>query len=317
MASSRSVRSSPTPPRPISAGLPNFSRTARRGIRQAAKLASELGIHSFRTHPDGSITWVPYRRDPVAQAPQKKSCDDKASPKIGEPSNRALKSTERARKHRELMEKAANFRCAHALRHWRQATALPAVSSGATAAPQPPSCDTGDGIPGASIASSASDSAIPSRRIHEDGGAAPTAQQVQMGRYPPVPPRGRAGDASLMANEERRPGLQSPNVSTRAMCVSPDARSPDRGRHRSTSTLPPGAPETPLRDGTQGSPGAHASAQAQHMDINMYIAHMREHEYPQYMSFHMLQGMPREVAHAAWVSYEHMKVESMMRGHTQ
>ena len=139
-----------------------------------------------------------------------------------------------------------------------------------------------------------------------------------MGGDRPVPPHGQAGDASLMANEERRPGLQSPSASTRAMCVSPDAHGPDRGRLRSQSTLPPGAPVTPKRDhGTPGSPGAHAYAHAQHMDIDMYIAHMREHEYPQYMGFHMQQGMPREVAHAAWVSYEHMKVESMMRGHTQ
>ena len=64
----------------------------------------------------------------------------------------------------------------------------------------------------------------------------------------------------------------------------------------------------------QGSPGAHAYVAAQHTDIDMYIAHMREHEYPAFMSFHTQQGMSCEEAHARWVPYEHMKVESMVRG---
>ena len=114
--------------------------------------------------------------------------------------------------------------------------------------------------------------------------------------------------------EGRRPGPQSPDASTRAMCMPPSMRSPGGGAFHSPSMLPPTC--QPLARNV-GSPGAHTPlANAPHTDINMYIAHMREHEYPQYMSFHMQQGMPPEVAHAAWGSYEHMKVESMMRGHT-
>ena len=30
------------------------------------------------------------------------------------------------------------------------------------------------------------------------------------------------------------------------------------------------------------------------------LAHIREHEYPEYMNFHMMQGMTREGAHAGW-----------------
>ena len=291
-----------------------LSRAARRGVRQAAQLADELNLYSFRTHVDGSVTWVRWRDQPPAQPQHKKKCDGEASRKNGEPSKSALARAERGRTYFERMSKAATFRCVHALRqavrHWSQQASR---RHSASAAPTPQPGGPEVGISGAG--NHAGDSAIPLRRAL-DGGAAHIAQQVQMGGDRPVPPHGQAGDASLMANEERRPGLQSPSASTRAMCVSPDAHGPDRGRLRSQSTLPPGAPVTPLRDhGTPGSPGAHASAHAQHMDINMYIARMREHEYPQYMGFHMQQGMPREAAHAAWVSYERMKVEGMMRGH--
>ena len=44
------------------------------------------------------------------------------------------------------------------------------------------------------------------------------------------------------------------------------------------------------------------------------MAHMNEHEYPQFMSFHMQQGMSHAEAHTQWGSYMHMRVESMMRG---
>ena len=40
----------------------------------------------------------------------------------------------------------------------------------------------------------------------------------------------------------------------------------------------------------------------------MYIAHMREHEYPNFMSYHMRQGMPQQQAHGAYMEYESMRV---------
>ena len=46
----------------------------------------------------------------------------------------------------------------------------------------------------------------------------------------------------------------------------------------------------------------------------MYIAHMRHHEYPAFMSFHMQQGMSHEEAHARWAAYESMRVSEIVRG---
>ena len=76
------------------------------------------------------------------------------------------------------------------------------------------------------------------------------------------------------------------------------------------STLPPNMPGPPKWDGMQGSPGGHAYAATQHTDIDMYIAHMREHEYPNFMSFHMRQGMPQQQAHNAYTEYESMRVRT-------
>ena len=74
-------------------------------------------------------------------------------------------------------------------------------------------------------------------------------------------------------------------------------------------------PPMPKQSSMQGPPGVEAYAlPPQHMDTNMYIARMRESEYPQFMSFHMQQGMPHGEACARWAAYEHMKVESMKRG---
>ena len=39
------------------------------------------------------------------------------------------------------------------------------------------------------------------------------------------------------------------------------------------------------------------------------LAHLREHEYPEYMKFHMMQGMTREGAHAGWHAYERGRME--------
>ena len=99
----------------------NLTRAARRGIRQAARIAEELNLHSFRTHADVSVTWVRWRADPPAQGPQVKNPATQVNPQTGEPSKRVQNSIERARKHRELHEKAVRFRFTAALlRHWRQ-----------------------------------------------------------------------------------------------------------------------------------------------------------------------------------------------------
>ena len=43
------------------------------------------------------------------------------------------------------------------------------------------------------------------------------------------------------------------------------------------------------------------------------LAHIREHEYPEYMNFHMMQGMTQENAHASWHGYERGRMERWAR----
>ena len=86
-----------------------------------------------------------------------------------------------------------------------------------------------------------------------------------------------------------------------------------RGEHtRARPMLPPVA--EPKLDAMGPLGGSTYDCSPQHTDINMYIARMRQHEYPQFMDFHMRQGMSHEEAHARWVSYEHMRVASMQGG---
>ena len=298
-------------------------------------------MYSFRTHADGSITWVPHRRDPPAQAPQRKNCEDEASPEIGEPSKRAQKSIERARKHRERMEKVARFRCACALRHWVHATALHAVGSGASAAPQPRLRETGDGIPGAVAACSDGDSAIPSRRINEGDAAPPQRDEAAAhacvgGHGLSVPPElgERSGDAC--AAEKRAhaspaagalsPVLRAPAKARRALALAgaepPDAAAegqraqdsvPVHAVHACTMHVAPHAPMQPPchEPGTpcgglwQGPPGA-TPCDAQHAE--QVLAQLRMHEYPSFMSYHMRQGVPQEEACRRWQAYERARM---------
>ena len=108
-----------------------------------------------------------------------------------------------------------------------------------------------------------------------------------------------------------RPG-QCPGAIAQAMRVSPDARSTREGATHATSAPPC---TLGLSSCEQGSPGAHvglSNACAQH-DMDMYIAHMRQHEYPQFMSLHMSQGVPRDQAHSMYSQWESMRVEQRIR----
>jgi hypothetical protein len=335
MSSSRSARPSPTSPRTLPAVRPNFSRATRRAIRQAAQLANELNMYSFRVHVDGSTTWVPNRRDPPAQPPQKK-CEDKAGQHNGEPTKRAPKRIERAREHRERMEKAARFRCARALRCWARATAPRAASSGASATPQSHLDDTGDGIPGAVAACSDGDSAIPLRRIDEDD-AAPLPAQPQ-------------GSLGYLREGDVRAADKRAHTSPAAGTPSPTARAPAKARralvpadvehgaaaegrcagttivcagtaHEGGATqqirtmLPPCQPTTPSnppgsREGWQGPLGASAPC----VTPQQTLAHLRMHEYPAFMNYHVQQGVPEGEAFGMWQAYEYKR---MTEGHAQ
>ena len=55
-------------------------------------------------------------------------------------------------------------------------------------------------------------------------------------------------------------------------------------------------------------------ANAPHTDIQLYIAHMREHEYPSFMRYHMSQGIPQHQAHSMYTEYESMRVAQRMGG---
>ena len=145
MATAPSVRLTSTTPRTIPAGRPNFSRASRRTIRQAAAMASEANIYSFRTHVDGSITWVPHRNQVLDKQQRKKNCEateeptNGENPKEGEPSKRALKKAERARSYHEKVRKAVRFRCATIFRCW---CSFVSSARGASAAPQSTLCDS-------------------------------------------------------------------------------------------------------------------------------------------------------------------------------
>ena len=139
----------------------NLSRAARRGVRQAAQLADEMNLHSFRTHADGSVTWVRWREHPPPQAQQNKKCEGEARQKTGEPSKSALARAERARSHRARMQKAMVFRCATLLRHWQHATSRLSADSGAGAPPPTEGRSPGDGPPGSTTSPGGVDGASP------------------------------------------------------------------------------------------------------------------------------------------------------------
>ena len=303
-------------------------------------------MHSFRTHADGSITWVPHRRDPAVRAPQEKNCEGEASPKNGEPSPRAQKQLERARKHHERMEKAANFRLRCALRRWIQPIGAPA-SSGASAAPQTPLRETEVGISGADAACSDGESAIPSRRINEGDTAPPQRDEGALvadhacvgGDEHSLPPElgGRRGDACAAekrAHASPAAGASSPAV--RAPAKARRALAPadfdshgaaEEGRRAQASMivcsgtaheggatqqprmLPLCQPETPSNPpGSREGWQGPPGASAPCVGPQQMLAHLRMHEYPAFMNYHAQQGVPEGQAFEMWQVYEHRRM---------
>ena len=272
-------------------------------------MADELNLHSFRTHADGSVTWVRWREQPPAHTLHKNTGKDKVDPKnsSGEPSKRALKSIERARSFRKRMESAMKFRCSAALRRWKEL--LPG-SNEMSAAQRTGSRGPGDGLPGSAARPVGADGASPSRAPSEAKEAAPNVPKQNQHL---VPPLGQAGSAALVANEERRPGLQSPPADCRAnvanahaMCVSPSTHSP-RGGASLVSQPPRTQPEHAC--GVLHGPPACAGAQQQPPGQSM-LQHLRQHEFPGYMQYHMMQGVPEWEARRRWDEYECMRMST-------
>ena len=304
-------------------------------------------MHSFRTHVDGSITWVPHRRDPPPaqlNRPPKKNRGDEPTPTEGELSNRAQKRNDRARNYHALMAKAASFRCAIALRRWRLRW-----QDSVNAASQPPPGETEDGISGPGIPSGAGNSAIPSRRIHGDDAAHMPELQGMPGDEHFVPP-----DACMHGHQredDERAADKRAHTSPAAGASSPAVRAPakarralapadieshgaaEEGRRAQASMtvctgtaqeggatqqlrmLPPCQPETPSnppgsREGWQGPPGASAPC----VGPQQMLAHLRMHEYPAFMNYHAQQGVPQGQAIEMWQVYEYRR---MTEGHVQ
>ena len=272
----------------------NLSRAARRGIRQAARLAEELNLHSFRTHADGSVTWVRWRAVPPAQDPQEKIPASQANPQSGEPSKRAQKSRERARRHRELHEKAMLFRCAAVIRHLRQQVQMP---GGADKATTPRLCDAGDGIPAASITCDARDSAIPQARPH--AASAPVPQQS--GTQHPVP-MGLAGCGSPTTGVVGPPGARP-----QSMCMSPCMHSPHSGARNVIMSQPSCMPLRSSAAGVCTGPTM-SSQQCDPSLVHSVRMQVREQHYIPFMQFHTQQGVSEHDARRMWDEYEARQV---------
>ena len=117
--------------------------------------------------------------------------------------------------------------------------------------------------------------------------------------------RGTAREHAIMGPAV--PSVGGSQVSAHA-CV--HTHSPAGGALPSASMLPPG--RTYDYPGPLG--GRTYDYSPQHTDTSMHIAHMRHHEYPAFMSFHMQQGMSHEEAHARWAAYESMRVSEIVGG---
>ena len=109
----------------------------RRDVRRTTKLAKESGIHSFTTHADGSITWVPWHESKPGKPELKgKGTDEKRGTTDAPPSQRTQRSLARATAHRELTHRAQEFRVRCIVRWWSRSSSPP--DAGAAPPPPPP-----------------------------------------------------------------------------------------------------------------------------------------------------------------------------------
>ena len=209
----------------------NMSRAARRGIRQAAQLAEEIDAYSFRTHPDGSVTWVRWRAKPPAKAPpQKGGGEPSRTNNDGGLSIRAQKRNERARRHRELHERAVRFRCTAALRHWHQDWCS---AHSASAAPQSTTRTPGDGLLGPAARPQGAGGVSPSTTPRETTAMAPMPtcwEEIILYHHTGTlatrrcrPMRGAAGQGSVAPAQARAPCV-CPQTHTALVGAPPTSR---------------------------------------------------------------------------------------------
>ena len=309
-------RSSPTPPRTSPAWRPNLGRTARRGIRQAAAIARKEEFHSFRVHADNTVTWTLRHEKPMPGKPKQHDGEGGDSRKR-EPSKRALRSRARAAAHNELEEKARRLRAIFIMRWWARASSPPPPTlqqheqqrmehEGAEGvmkrrAPAAPA----DGSPSASHRDKREHVLHPPSPTSSSG-AAPSAQADAGAGGHALHTQERADAGSVGADVEGRRRAHAPSMPA---IVCADAHSPGGGAaHRSQPPLAWVPAHAAPTQGSSGPPPHMECAAAHQLHAQQMIAHMRAHEYPQFMSHHMQQGMSRQEAHDRYMQYERYKV---------
>ena len=149
-------------------GRPNLGRAARRGIRQAARLANELNLHSFRIHVDGSVTWIRKLENPPSQP---ESRDEGARSQPSEQSKRKQRGRERAIAHHALQEKARAFRVRSILNSWRRLAASPPSPLPLQPPPPPPPLPEPEAWPALPQRQEHMDDERASKRAHESPAA--------------------------------------------------------------------------------------------------------------------------------------------------
>ena len=71
-----------------------LSRAKRRAIRRMAALARDADFYAFRTHVDGSVTWI-LRQDPAPKVPESKGTGKNDDARVSStPSKRSQRSRE-------------------------------------------------------------------------------------------------------------------------------------------------------------------------------------------------------------------------------
>ena len=205
--------------RPTAVGHLQWGKRTRRDIRHAAALADELKMHSFRCHADGSVTFT--RRHDIV--PSKAKHDRKAADSSRD--NRELsaskaRSRDRAVAHRELMQRAHDFRARSIISRWKL-----------SAQQQPP----GEAQPPA-----------PEQRVSTPPPPSPP---------PPLPPQPQPQERM---DDERAPKRQAERPSSTAD-TSPSRSTPNAKRTALRQGPPPGPPPPSAPPSPPSpSPGARA-----------------------------------------------------------
>ena len=121
------------------------------------------------------------------------------------------------------------------------------------------------------------------------------------GRALHVVERADAGSAGV--DEEGRRRAQAPCMPA-IVCV--ETHSPGGGAPQVAAASSMGPRTAAPTQGSSGPPPHCAAAHQLHPE--QMIAHMRTHEYPQFMSHHAQQGMPPQEAHARYLQYEQYRM---------